>query len=179
MQIWFQALAFQRCMGKPKKQEAGTVEDDRRGLLFWRLPSIQGLLFLNDLRVTLQPQFYWGMVAVRETQVLSSLWIQSNLSVYAKPSGIQATTAWLIVLLKGKSSCQSCWTSKVRGLVKWCKYTWALMMLLPLPRKKGQYWQQPKGAQSWYGDGDEEGRESTRCKMSYCSSFTGINNSFD
>jgi len=42
-------------MGKPEKQEAGTVEDDRRGLLFCCLPSDQGLLFLNDLEVILQP----------------------------------------------------------------------------------------------------------------------------
>lgn len=98
-----------------------------------------------------------------------------NPPAYVKPS---ETTVWLTVLLKGKSK-QSCWTSKVKGLAKWCKYTWVLMILLLLPRRKGQYWQQLKGAQSWFGDGNEEGREGTRCKMSCCGSFTGINNSFD
>lgn len=108
-----------------------------------------------------------------------SVWIRMNLPVYTKPSGIQATTAWPRVLVKSKCSHQSHWTSKIRGLAKWCKHTWALMMVPPLPRKKGRYRQQLKGAQSWYGDGNEEGKESTGCKMSCCGSFTGTHNSLD
>lgn len=111
------------------------------------------------------------------TQNTGSVGIWTNLPAYTKPPGIQVSTAWLIALLRSKSSGQSRWSSKVRGLAKWCKTVPVLRMLQPLCRKKGQCWQQLNETQSYHSD--EGSKESTRCKMSCCGTFTGINNSFD
>lgn len=108
------------------------------------------------------------------TEKSCAVWALINHPEWAKPSGIQATwkeTTWQRVLLKGIVVRH--WKSKVRGLAKGCKYTWALMVMLPLPRTD-QYWQHLKAAQSCDGDGEKEGRESNRCKIFCCGSVTGI-----
>lgn len=47
------------------------------------------------------------------------------------------------------------------------------MMLAPPPRTD-QYWQHLKGVQSCDGDGEEEERQSKKCKIFCCGSVTGI-----
>lgn len=73
-----------------------------------------------------------------------SVWIRINLPAYAKPSGIQATTAWLTVLLKGKSSRQSRWTSNLLNGANTLEPWWCCFHFPGRRASTGSSWKEPK-----------------------------------
>lgn len=133
MQIWVQTLAFYRFKGEPKNNKAAACRK-------WQKRSSVLMLIINPgAAVPERPPGYSTATIILDdgdcTENSCAIWALINHSAQAKLLGIQATwkeAAWLRAILKDLAVRH--WKSNVKSLVKGCKYTWALMILLPLPR---------------------------------------------